>query len=82
MNSHRTQLYLDERRYRFLVQKARRHRISVAEVVRQMIDRELEGQPEAWPDDPLFELVGLADGEARPVARHFEDELYGEEKQQ
>ncbi len=38
VTQHRTQLYLDETRYRYLVDRAEREGISLAEVVRRLID--------------------------------------------
>ncbi|MEW5899361.1 MAG: hypothetical protein AB1652_09375, partial [Bacillota bacterium] len=53
---YRTQLYLDEEHYRFLKEQSARYQISMAEVVRRLLDRELEKNEEIKEDDPIFRL--------------------------
>lgn len=53
---YRTQLYLDDERYQFLKERAARYRISMAEVVRKLIDKELEEERKIPDEDPIFRI--------------------------
>jgi len=55
---YRTQLYLDEEQYRFLKEQSARYGISMAGVVRSLIEREIEKGQEVPEDDPIFRLGG------------------------
>lgn len=69
---YRTQLYLDEEHYRFLKEQSVRYRISMAEVVRRLLDRELEKNEEIIEDDPVFRLgrEGFATGRKNGSLNH------------
>jgi len=55
-SKYRTQLYLNEDHYRFLKEQSVRYQISMAEVIRRLLDRELEKNEEIKADDPIFRL--------------------------
>lgn len=76
---HRTQLYLDEARYQFLVQWAQRKGGSIAQAVRDLIDERMKAQAASRKRkaDPLWKAVGLGSGDGSAVAEHYEDRLYG-----
>ncbi|MBI5239961.1 MAG: hypothetical protein HY926_05785 [Elusimicrobia bacterium] len=75
---HRTQLYLDESRYNFLVQWARRRGDSIAQVVRDLIDERMQAAvKEKRRKDPLWKAVGMAAGDGCAVAENHKDYLYG-----
>ena len=69
---YRTQLYLDEEHYRFLKEQSARYRISMAEVIRRLLDRELEKNEEIIEDDPIFRLgrEGFATGRKNGSLNH------------
>lgn len=75
---HRTQLYLDETRYQFLVQWAQRTGASIAQAVRNLIDERMATETARKKQgDPFWEVVGAAAGDGSRVAENDEDSLYG-----
>lgn len=76
--THRTQLYLDESRYQFLSQWARKKGSSIAQAVRELIDEKMKAaaQPQKRKD-PFWKTVGLGSGDGSAVAENYEDFLYG-----
>ena len=78
LKNHRTQLYLDEARYQFLAQWARKRGGSIAQAVRDLIDEKMKppkGQPRK--KDSIWKLVGLGAGDGAAVAENHKDYLYG-----
>lgn len=59
-NMHRLQISLPEWQMQFLAERARREGISVAEIIRQLVSREAEAQPDA-PADSLWSIAGMAE---------------------
>ena len=75
---HRTQLYLDEARYQFLAQWARRKGASMAQAVRDLIDERMKAAAkEKRKKDPFWKAVGVGAGDGSRVAENYEDYLYG-----
>ncbi|MBE3588645.1 MAG: hypothetical protein IMW93_08855 [Thermoanaerobacteraceae bacterium] len=76
---YRTQLYLDEDHYRFLKEQSARYQISMAEVVRRLLDRELEKNEEIKDDDPIFQMgrEGTATGRVNGSLNH-DRYIYGQ----
>ena len=75
---HRTQLYLDESHYHFLVQWARKRGESLAQAVRDLIDERMQAAAKAKKKkDPLWKAVGMAAGDGYAVAENHKDYLYG-----
>ncbi|MEA4884391.1 MAG: hypothetical protein VB144_12205 [Clostridia bacterium] len=59
-DKYRTQLYLDEARYLFLKESAAKYNVSMAEVVRTLIDKEMGGAEAVTEEDPLFRIAAAA----------------------
>lgn len=80
---YRTQLYLDEEQYRFLKEQSARHGISMAGVVRSLIDREIVKGQEVPEDDPIFHLgrEDFATG-CRNGSTNHDLYIYGQAKEQ
>ncbi|MBI5211144.1 MAG: hypothetical protein HY927_14325 [Elusimicrobia bacterium] len=75
---HRTQLYLDETRYHFLAQWARKRGASIAQAVRDLIDERMKTAGLTGKRrDPIWKAVGRAAGDGSAVAENYEDYLYG-----
>ena len=55
---HRLQISLPRSQVRFLAERARRDGVSIAEVIRQLVQREEEAAP-ARSIDSLWEIVGM-----------------------
>ena len=53
--AHRTQIYLTREQYLFLCNQAEKKGVSLAEVIRQLID-EKRPKDEAYENNPLFNL--------------------------
>jgi len=77
-SKYRTQLYLEEDHYRFLKEQSARYQISMAEVVRRLLDRELEKNEEFKADDPIFQLgrEGFTTGRQNGSLNH-DQYIYG-----
>lgn len=73
---HKTQLYLDEFRYRYLSDLAKKKKTSIAQIVRNLIDAHIEKRTKET-DDPLSKVVGIGTGDGQAVAEHYEEYLYG-----
>lgn len=79
----RTQIYLDEAQQEALRAIARRRGVTVAAVIREILDAHLGLGPAAAAGrvraaDPMDGVVGMARGDGAAVAEHVEDYLYGE----
>ena len=57
---HRLQISLPQSQVRFLAERARRDGVSIAEVIRQLVQREEEAAP-ARSVDSLWEIVGIGE---------------------
>lgn len=73
---HRTQLYLDEQRYQYLVDLAQRKKESLAQIIRDLLDEHMKRQIKKPTDDPLFKVVGIGKGDGQPIAKDYESYLY------
>ena len=72
----RTQILLEENQYRWLADQARRHKTSLSQILRQMIETHRLSQLRRRHDDPLFRLIGLGKDRARDVSEHHDKYLY------
>ncbi len=70
---HRTQIYLGDKHYRFLREKAEREGKSLAQVVRELIEKEMPSG-EVWKKDPIWGLAesGFRSGIKDASRRHHE----------
>lgn len=72
---HRTQISLEPEQYRRLGDEARQRSISLAALIRGLIDEHLDRSPTA--EDPLAGLIGIGEGSGEPVGREHDRHLYG-----
>lgn len=77
-NLHRTQVCLEGWQHQFLAEKAKKARCSIAKIVRDLISKEAARAIKIRRDDPIFEIIGMGEGDGEPVARNHDDYLYGE----
>ena len=80
---HRLQISLPEWQAQYLAERARRDGISIAELVRQLVDRESQSAPRAVSTESLWSIAGLAEDhgslvEGKPVSEAPELYLGGE----
>ncbi len=71
---YRTQILLEEHQYLFLQSHAQRHGKSLSALLREMVDERIRAQAL----DPLWDIVGMAEGEPKPIAREHDRYLYGD----
>lgn len=75
--AHKTQVYLPTALYRYLKARAVRDGVSMAEVIRRLLEESAAGAGRA-DDDPFLQLgqpgtrTGISDG-----ATHHDDHVYG-----
>lgn len=72
MAKHRTQVLLEEAQFQALSAQAARKNVSVSEIIRRLVERDLD--EEVVPD--LSAICGIASGPGLS-ARNHDDELYG-----
>ena len=74
--THRTQIYLTQRQYQYLRQQGEINKISIAEVVRKLIDEKLS-KDDDYKDNPLFSIGkdGFSMGIERGSINH-DDYIY------
>jgi len=59
----RVQLILEEWQHQWLFEESRRQTTSMSALLRQLLTEAIERrQAEAWEDDPLWGIIGLAEG--------------------
>jgi hypothetical protein len=58
---HRLQVSLPEWQAQYLTERSRRDGMSIAEIIRQLVERESRGEAEQGAVDALWELAGLAE---------------------
>jgi hypothetical protein len=73
---HRTQISLEPEQHRQLGDEARQRGMSLAALIRSLIDDHLSRKPPPEPD-PLEGLVGIGEGSGEPVGRNHDRHLYG-----
>ena len=73
---HRTQISLEPEQYRRLGDEARQRSISLAALIRGLIDEHLDRNPPT-AEDPLEGLIGIGEGSGEPVGREHDRHLYG-----
>ena len=71
----RTQISLSEPQRRFLQRRARQQGKSMAEVLRSLIDREMETPP-SLEDDPFFGIIGMVRGNGTVTSENLDEHIY------
>lgn len=73
---HRTQLYLDEQRYQYLVALAQAKKESLAQAIRDLLDEHMLRRTKRPKADTLLKVVGIGKGDGKAVACDYETYLY------
>lgn len=59
----RVQVILEEWQHQWLTDESKRESISISALLRQLLTESIERrQSESWENDPLWEVIGLAEG--------------------
>ncbi|MFH0774947.1 MAG: hypothetical protein V2A53_05580 [bacterium] len=77
-NVHRTQICLEKWQYQFLRETAKERRCSIANILRELVNEKVNQRITIKKTDPLFEIVGIGEGDGSSIARNHDDYLYGE----
>ncbi len=72
---HRTQISLEPEQYRRLSDEARRRGMSLAALLRSLVDEHL-GRSQPPAEDPLDALIGIGEGTGEAVGRDHNHHLY------
>ncbi len=74
--THRTQIYLTEEQYQYLCQQAERKNISIAKIVRELINERLPKEKD-YEDNPFFSIGkdGFSMGRKKGSIEH-DDYIY------
>ena len=75
---HRTQVYLEDGQYQVLRTRARREGRTLASLIREIIDRHIEGK--ALGEDPFDAAIGIGKGDGSAVAENHAEYLYGDKR--
>jgi len=73
---HRTQISLEPEQHRLLGAEARRRGMSMAALIRGLINQHLEYK-DSTAEDPLDALLGIGHGGGEPMGREHNQHLYG-----
>ena len=59
----RTQIILEDWQHEWLTEEAKRQNLSMSALLRELLTEAIERrQAEGWEDDPLWGIVGMAEG--------------------
>lgn len=73
----RVSVALTPRSYDFLRREARRCRISMAALIRAMIEERMEARHRIPRGHPFRKIIGIGRGDGSPVAENHDQYLYG-----
>jgi len=73
----RTQIYFPRELYRKIEGIARARSKSVASIIREAVEKYLNTEEPDWENDPIFNLVGIADTGKKNLAKDHDKYLYG-----
>ena len=73
----RTQISLSEREHEFLRREARRRHMSMAALVRELIQDRMAADRRIPADHPFRDIIGLGHGDGSPVSEKHDEYLYG-----
>lgn len=75
---HRTQILLERRQYAHLRLRAIREHRSLSDVVRTLVEADLEAEYQAAQADPLWDLIGMAEaGPPFDTSERVDEVVYG-----
>lgn len=76
---HRTQISLENAQYDFLIRESRCRKVSLSELIRQLVTQHMATKPEE--DDPIESLAGMVEGPGGYGGRDHDYHLYGWSKE-
>ena len=79
-----TNLYFPKEQYANMKQIARRLRISIAEYVRRVLDKDIKARTKQinWENDSLWNIIGIAHGKDTDISVNHDYYLYGGKKRE
>ena len=76
--NHRTQLYLDELHYQYLLHRSQNERKSMASVVREILDKLIYSESKKTSDS-IYKLIGLGGSGKRDIALNHDSYIYNKD---
>jgi hypothetical protein len=73
-NMHRLQISLPDAQVHFLQERARQKKMSVAAIIRDLIEREAHASESPMTEDPIWEIVGI--GRSGKALREVDETAY------
>jgi len=73
----RTQISLAQREYEFVRHEAKRRAMSMAAVVRELVQERMAADRRVPADHPFRDIIGLGHGDGSPVSEKHDEYLYG-----
>ena len=78
----RTQVYFPKEVYRKIEKQAREEDKSSAQIIREAVEKFLDekNRDVDWENDPIFQSVGILEGEAGDLSENHDAYVYGGKK--
>ena len=77
---HRTQISLEDWQYQAILELSKKTRQSISAIIRELLSDRLLSNTVDKEKDPLTKIIGIGNGNGKPVARKHDKYLYGKEK--
>ena len=77
---HRTQISLEDWQYQAILELSKKTRQSISAIIRELLSDRLLSNTVDKEKDPLTKIIGIGNGNGKPVARRHDKYLYGKEK--
>lgn len=75
---HRTQISLDDWQYHLLLDESKKTKKSLSQIIRELISEKFSREhTKKNKKDPIFDIIGIAEGNDPNVARDHDKYLYG-----
>ncbi|HYB71748.1 MAG TPA: hypothetical protein VED18_00140 [Candidatus Sulfotelmatobacter sp.] len=72
----RTQISFAQREYEFVRREAKRRGMSMAAVVRELVQERMAADRRVPADHPFRDIIGLGHGDGSPVSEKHDEYLY------
>lgn len=76
----RTQVYFPRKLYAEVQKRAKAESKSMAEIVREAVEKYLSEKKIDWENDPIFKLEGICDSDVEDLSINHDYYLYGGKK--
>lgn len=77
---HRTQISLDDWQYQMLLDTSRTTKKSISAIIRELVSEKFAKQAASKQANPVFDIVGIGEGDGCAVAEEHDEYLYGDKR--